>query len=205
MNDDARSLLSRALSSLSEATCTMLVTPWFILEVLRYGTEAQLKQMSKILRSTDTDEIMGAFGDLLDGATALGRGDIDQCVLLAGRAEAVFQHVGFKYFEAAAMELSQRIGDAKRLYAEIGAITDATRLGRLERDRGAPAHRLTPRQQDVVRLIVRGYALSAIASKLGISKKTAEHHLSAAMQSIGVHRRSELKESPYTAHLAARA
>ena len=51
---------------------------------------------------------------------------------------------------------------------------------------------LTPREQEVLRLIARGYAYKEIARRLGISPKTVEHHVSSVLRKLQLSSRHEL-------------
>lgn len=51
---------------------------------------------------------------------------------------------------------------------------------------------LTARELEVVRLIARGHHQKQVATDLEISIKTVQHHLTAAMDKLGIHDRVEL-------------
>jgi DNA-binding NarL/FixJ family response regulator len=51
---------------------------------------------------------------------------------------------------------------------------------------------LTPRQRDVLRLIVKGQRMKEIAANLGLSTRTVETHKYEMMQTLGVHSTAEL-------------
>lgn len=51
---------------------------------------------------------------------------------------------------------------------------------------------LTPREQDVLRLIARGYAYKQIGLKLGISARTVESHVSSVLRKTQLSNRHEL-------------
>ena len=51
---------------------------------------------------------------------------------------------------------------------------------------------LTPRQRDVLRLIVKGQRMKEIAANLGLSTRTVETHKYEMMQVLGVHSTAEL-------------
>jgi DNA-binding NarL/FixJ family response regulator len=52
--------------------------------------------------------------------------------------------------------------------------------------------RLTPRQREVLQLIIEGYTMKEIAAQLGISTRTAESHKYEMMESLGVQSTAEL-------------
>ena len=59
------------------------------------------------------------------------------------------------------------------------------------RERGAKRS-LTPRQREVLQLIVEGYTMKQIAAQLGISTRTAESHKYEMMEGLGVESTAEL-------------
>jgi DNA-binding NarL/FixJ family response regulator len=50
---------------------------------------------------------------------------------------------------------------------------------------------LTGRQMDVLKLLTEGLSNSEIASKLYISSKTVDHHISAILSKLNLHSRTE--------------
>ncbi len=52
--------------------------------------------------------------------------------------------------------------------------------------------RLTPRQREVLQLIIEGYTMREVAAELGISTRTAESHKYEMMQGLGVQSTAEL-------------
>jgi DNA-binding CsgD family transcriptional regulator/tetratricopeptide (TPR) repeat protein len=77
--------------------------------------------------------------------------------------------------------------DAARVaYRSLGAVPDLARLdgGRNRR------HGLTPRELEVLRLVVAGGTNKAIAAELGLSERTVERHLSNVYDKIGVSSRA---------------
>ena len=57
---------------------------------------------------------------------------------------------------------------------------------------GKPAPALTPRQLDVLRLIVKGQRMKEIAGNLGLSTRTVEGHKYEMMETLGLHSTAEL-------------
>jgi len=54
------------------------------------------------------------------------------------------------------------------------------------------AHRLTPREADLVRLLVRGLSTSDLSGQLHISEHTVQDHLKSIFDKVGVRSRREL-------------
>jgi two-component system, NarL family, response regulator LiaR len=63
----------------------------------------------------------------------------------------------------------------------------AARLMRHVADPAAPAgEALTPREREVLQLVVEGYANKQLARRLGIAEKTVKTHVSSILQKLGV-------------------
>jgi DNA-binding CsgD family transcriptional regulator/tetratricopeptide (TPR) repeat protein len=121
-------------------------------------------------------------------------------------AANAWAEVGCPYEQAIALaahdETAQR--EALALFDKIGATPAAARLRRQMRANGTrsvprgpigktranPAG-LTGRQAQVFALLVKGLSNPQIARRLSISPKTAEHHVSAIMERMGVTTRAE--------------
>ena len=65
-------------------------------------------------------------------------------------------------------------------------------LERVRRDERAPAQVLTPREDEVVKLIAEGHSSKEIAQALTISLKTVERHRANILQKLGMQDRTEL-------------
>ena len=99
---------------------------------------------------------------------------------------------GFLLKESAGEELLAAIRQALqgRVY-----LTPALTRDVMERMAGSPAAlepQLTPRQLDVLRLIVKGQRMKEIAANLGLSTRTVETHKYEMMQALGLHSTAEL-------------
>ena len=65
-------------------------------------------------------------------------------------------------------------------------------MERMTSSPGTSEPQLTPRQRDVLRLIVKGQRMKEIAANLGLSTRTVETHKYEMMQILGVHSTAEL-------------
>jgi DNA-binding CsgD family transcriptional regulator len=114
--------------------------------------------------------------------------------------------IGCPYEQAIALSLTGEGGQraALAIFDELGAAPAAARLRREMRTQGvrdiprgpnaatrANPLGLTARQQDVLDLLLEGLSNGAIAQRLGISPKTAEHHVSAILALLGARTRAE--------------
>ena len=106
--------------------------------------------------------------------------------LEAGAAGYVLKH-------AAPQELLQALQVAAHggiyISREIAAEVLGTPGNRPERD---PASGLTPRQREILRLVVDGRSAKEIARLLDISHRTVEYHKYQAMETLGVKTNAEL-------------
>jgi len=85
--------------------------------------------------------------------------------------------------DAAAMEFSA----ARTVFMRLGAAPDLTVLGRLSKENsGTPAHGLTVRELQVLRLLATGRTNHAIAADLSLAEKTVERHVSNIFIKLGV-------------------
>ena len=91
---------------------------------------------------------------------------------------------GFVLKHAAAEELIAAIRAAVEGKDELKTASSAAP--------GAGATALTPRQQEIVQLVVKGLTAKEIASVLGLSVRTIEFHKYRAMESVGVTTSAEL-------------
>jgi DNA-binding NarL/FixJ family response regulator len=99
---------------------------------------------------------------------------------------------GFLLKESAGEELLTAIRQALqgRVYLTPALTRDV--MHRMAGSPGALEPQLTPRQRDVLRLIVKGQRMKEIAANLGVSTRTVETHKYEMMQALGLHSTAEL-------------
>ena len=99
---------------------------------------------------------------------------------------------GFLLKESAGEELITAIGQALqgRVYL-TPAVTKAV-MERMDASAAPAAPALSPRQREVLRLIVKGKRMKEIAAALELSPRTVETHKYEMMQSLNLHSTAEL-------------
>ncbi len=78
------------------------------------------------------------------------------------------------------------------IYPGVMSALMRTHLERLRRGEPTPTTVLTPREDQVLKLIAEGHPSRAIADLLTISPKTVEHHRANILQKLGMRDRTEL-------------
>ena len=133
-----------------------------------------------------------------DGATALAGLDLHDAALLGGDGPAIVVVTAYDYPQY--VEAALRLGAAGFVLktAPVAELLDAIRraaaggLAFAQRPRGSVAVALSPREQDVVRLVVEGRSNDEIGLALGIGAKTVESHLRRLFERLDVASRTEL-------------
>ncbi len=193
---EAKVLMKRALETLTESSGAL----WLVIELVRFGVRDELVKVARLFDDCGDNDIARALLLLIRGRLSQLAHERETAALLAGQSESMFRECGLHYLEAIAMETGGRVGEAQQAYEAMGALRDARRNSMAGKGvRSA----LTPRQREVVGCVIRGLDLKQTALHLRMSERTAENHLTAAMHSLGVKRRSELRHSPFVAHLFA--
>ncbi len=147
------------------------------------------------------------------GALALHEGRYASALRALTEARACWTHLRAPYELARTRVLLARalraLGDdgtaaleeaaAKRVFEATGAVPDLDALTTGPAAR--PTTRLTPRELDVVRLVVSGLTNREIAERMVISDKTVARHLHNAFTKLGLPNRAALTAYAYEHHL----
>lgn len=199
---EAQQLLSDALGALTK----LAAQPGpgdidrFVLAVARHGSPQDFTRarefLARILAAASVRSTR-AFLALSD-ASALAKSRDPGAALLAVdtalAASQVFDHIGWPFFKAQALELADDPKAALALYATIGAVRDVKRLEAA----GAPVRRarakdeLTTREREIYELLLAGRSNKVVATSLAISERTVENHVSSILGKFGVTSRAEL-------------
>lgn len=167
-----------------------------------------------VLRATDDLEVVGVAGSL-DAARVAGFTDpskVDVVLLdirlgtssglnlltAADTLPAVIVLTAYDYPQYA--EAALRLGAAGFVLktAPVAELIDAIRrvaaggMAFSVRPTASAWTRLTPREHDVVRLVIEGRTNDEIGAALGIGSKTVETHLSRVFERFGISSRAEL-------------
>ncbi len=179
--------------------------------VVREGTAALLARQPGI-------EIAGTAGSLAEARALLARSDVDVLLLdirmgtesglhlltepagegPEGRRPAIVVLTAYDYPQYA--EAALRLGAAGFVLktAPMAELLDAIRrvaaggLAFSIRPSGGARPRLSPRELDVVRLVVDGLTNDEIGAALGIGARTVETHITRVFERFGVLSRTEL-------------
>jgi DNA-binding CsgD family transcriptional regulator/tetratricopeptide (TPR) repeat protein len=150
------------------------------------------KELEEIARSFDTG-VPDAIAAEVRGAVELAGGNAQAALAPLRRAFAVWQRIDAPYAAARVRLLiglaCRALGDeegaaleidvARSAFEQLGAKPDLARLDSLRKGPPSrPAHRLTPRELQVLRLVATGETNKAIAGRLSLSEKTVDRHVS---------------------------
>lgn len=108
---------------------------------------------------------------------------------------------GFLLKEAAGEELLLAIRQALQGRVYLASALTRDVMERMAGSSGASEPQLTPRQRDVLRLIVKGQRMKEIAANLGLSARTVETHKYEMMETLNLHSTAELVRYALDRHL----
>jgi DNA-binding CsgD family transcriptional regulator len=191
--DAALSTIQRALEETSDPLRRAVLLPAFVEIVLASGdVESARRACGKLedLAGRYESDMLGAIVAYARGEVQLGQGDARAALIALRRAVEIWHELEAPYEVARTRELiglaCRALGDddaatlelaaARATFEELRAVPDARRISALG-DGLAPAHGLTPRELDVLRLVAAGRSNRQIASELVISEHTVARHM----------------------------
>jgi DNA-binding NarL/FixJ family response regulator len=113
-------------------------------------------------------------------------GELLQAVYRVGAGDAVFSP------RLAGFVLDAFANATATANATAGTTADAGVVGTLQSGLDPELNQLSPREQQVLRLIARGYTYKEVARELTISAKTVESHVSSVLRKLQLSTRHEL-------------
>jgi DNA-binding CsgD family transcriptional regulator/tetratricopeptide (TPR) repeat protein len=164
----------------------------------RFGDLGELPRMRQILKRSAESSNMRSNAPLLalfDAYAAARQGNQNAAIELATVAAGQFHDIGWLLREAQALEIAGREREALEIYQQTGDVRDAQRLeGKfaVSDQRRRRKNEPTPREREVLDLVVRGKSNRSIAEALVISERTVENHISSILSKLGASTRSEL-------------
>jgi DNA-binding CsgD family transcriptional regulator len=152
---------------------------------------AASSELEELARSLDTEGV-AALAAQARGAVDLAEGNAEASLVSLRRAVEIWQRVGAPYLVARVrvqIGLVHRALDneeggqleleaARATFAELGATSDLRGVDSFLEPPPAPAHGLTARELEVLRLVAAGMTNKAIAGKLFLSERTVHRHVS---------------------------
>jgi DNA-binding CsgD family transcriptional regulator len=192
----AATAIRRVVRTTAERPRRLSLLPAYVEIVLAAGdvqdARGMCQELEDIARGFDTG-VPDAIAAQSRGAVDLAEGDAQAALAPLRRAFAVWQRIDAPYAAARVRLLiglaCRALGDeesaaleidaARSAFERLGAGPDLARLVSLTKGGpSGPAHRLTPRELQVLRLVATGRTNKAIAGKLSLSEKTIDRHVS---------------------------
>jgi ATP/maltotriose-dependent transcriptional regulator MalT len=218
-SEAAAAAIRRVLSERTGRAERATLLPAAVEIMLAVGDEKEAGAAADELDRIATGEeegMLGAMAAGTRGAVCLALGDAPAALAALRRAAQVWQALGAPYEAARARTLlgqaCRMLGDedaaaielqaARAAFAKVAARPDLARVEALISG-GAPAdtHGLTPREQEVLRLVAAGDTNRAIAAALVLSERTVDRHVSNIFAKLGVSSRAAATAFAYQHHL----
>ena len=121
---------------------------------------------------------------------AIGRADIVKALQLGAQGVVLKESASDVLFKSIQAVMSGQYWVGRAAVADL-----ATTLRQLSASTPAPTRKhfgLTPRELEIISVILGGYSNGDIAAKFAISEKTVKHHLTNIFDKVGVSNRLEL-------------
>jgi DNA-binding CsgD family transcriptional regulator len=214
--------IRRALNASSEPMQRMKLLPAHVEIMIAAGDVGEARracdELDGIARGFETDAsgVLSGIVAHVRGAVELAEGEALTALVSLRRAWRIWQHVEASYLSARARALlglaCRALGDhdgsrleldaARLAFERLGAAPDAARLATvIPVAPTGTAHRLSPREVQVLRLVAEGRTNKAIASRLVLSEKTVDRHVSNILSKLDVPSRAAATAFAYQHHL----
>jgi DNA-binding NarL/FixJ family response regulator len=189
--ESARGLIHRIAGALA----TPHRFTFAFLAAAQYGAPDDVATMRDVLVRADEhseDRVTPAVRALYDAYASL-RGFVDADARQNGlRAAEAFIDIGWPWFSARAMEAAGETEQALTSYRRLGALRDVRRLETRDALPSDEIRVLSPREREVSELVALAKSNEEIAQMLGISRRTVEKHVSAALEKLSFTSRAQL-------------
>jgi DNA-binding CsgD family transcriptional regulator/tetratricopeptide (TPR) repeat protein len=204
--DVAATAIRRVTSTTVDRLKRLALLPAYVEIMLAVGqvpdADKACRELEDIARTIVTG-VPDAIAAQARGAVDLAEGDARAALGSLRRAFEVWQRIEAPYPAARVRVLiglaCRALGDedgarleinaARAVFGRLGATPDLIRLDAPAHSQGVPstnAHRLTPRELQVLRLVATGETNKAIAGQLSLSEKTVDRHVSNIFAKIDV-------------------
>ena len=202
--DAAEAAIRRVVAETNDRLQRAKVLPAHVEVMLAVGdvpaARAAATELTGIAEEYDTPALRAVAGHSL-GSVLLAEGDALSALGSLRRAWETWRELEVPYEAARTRMLlalgHRALGDddsaaleldaAGRVFRELGAAPALNRVTGLSRQQtGAPAHGLTPRELQVLRLLATGKTNHAIAADLVVADKTVDRHVTNIFAKIGV-------------------
>ena len=202
--DAAEAAIRRVVAETNDRLQRAKVLPAHVEVMLAVGdvpaARAAAIELTGIAEEYDTPALRALAGHSL-GSVLLAEGDALSALGSLRRAWETWRELEVPYEAARTRMLlalgHRALGDedsaaleldaAGRVFRELGAAPALNRVTGLSRQQtGAPAHGLTPRELQVLRLLATGKTNHAIAADLVVADKTVDRHVTNIFAKIGV-------------------
>jgi DNA-binding CsgD family transcriptional regulator len=191
----AAAAVRRALGEFTEPLDQAALLPAWVEIMLAADDLEAARDSCRTLQRIAADhggDMLNAAAAQATGALALADSDPPAALVSLRQAWQLWQRLEVPYEAARVRVLVGRacraLGDedaarlefdaARATFADLGAAPDLARLEALVVSSAAPAHRLTSRELEVLRLVAGGRSNKAIAEQLVLSERTVERHVS---------------------------
>ena len=207
----ARRLADDAVAATSGFHLSLALTTRAGVAIAQGEPEQADRDAHDALATATSSGAYGAAPDTLDclAALAVGAGNHREAARLFGAAESIRQRGGlvrFKIFDAffefpvAALRDGMGEKDFESAWAEGAALSTDEAIAYAQRRRGERKRptsgwaSLTPTERDVVRLVSEGLANNDIATRLFVSPRTVQTHLTHVYTKLGLTSRVQLAQ-----------